>query len=49
MFEYSITHIRTDRYNLLCSLVVHYKRQPAYEDEGISIGDRLITKHVTTE
>ena len=24
-------------------------KKPAYEDEDISIGDSLITKHVTTE
>ena len=32
LFEYFITHARTDRYNLMYSLVVHDKK-PAYEDE----------------
>ena len=32
LFEYFITHARTDRYNLMCSLVSHDKKQPAYED-----------------
>ena len=49
LFEQFITHVRTDRYNLLPSLATHDQKQPAHEDEGISIGDRLITKHVTTE
>ena len=33
----------------MCSLISHYKKQPAYEDEEISLGDRLIPKHATTE
>ena len=49
LFEYFITHTRTDRYNLVCSLVSHAKKEPAYEDEGSIIGDRIIPKHVTTE
>ena len=49
LFKDFITHARSDRYNLLCSLVAHDKKQPAHEDEEISIGDRLIPKHVTTE
>ena len=31
LFEYFITHARTDRYNLMCSLVSHDKKLPAYE------------------
>ena len=38
-----------ERYNLLCYFVAHDKNQPAYEDEEISIGDRLIPKHATRE
>ena len=49
MFEFLITHARTDRYNLMCYLVAHDKKIPAYEYDEISIGDRLIPKHVTTE
>ena len=49
MFEYFITHARTDRYNLMCSLVAHNKIQPAYKDDESSIGDRLIPKNATTE
>ena len=49
MFEYFITHAITDRYNILCHLVAHDKKQPAYEDKESSIGDRLIPKHVTTK
>ena len=49
MFEYFITNERTNRYNLMCSLVAHYKIIPAYEDDEIIIGDSLIPKYVTTE
>ena len=48
-FEGFITHARTDRYNLMCSLVAHDNIQPTYEDYEIIIGDRPINKHVTTE
>ena len=30
LFEYFITHARTDRYNLMCYLVAHDKIQPDY-------------------
>ena len=49
LFENFITHARTDRYNIMCSVVSHDKIQPAFEDYERSIGDRLITKHGTTE
>ena len=39
-FEDFITQARTDRYNLMCSLVAHDRLQPDYEDDEISIGDR---------
>ena len=44
MFEDFITHARSYRYNLMCSLVAHDKIQPAYEDDESSIGDRLIPR-----
>ena len=31
----------------MCYLVAHNKIQPVYEDEEISIGDRLIPKNAT--
>ena len=40
MFEGIITQERTDRYNLMCSLVVHDRLQLDYKDDEISIGDR---------
>ena len=40
MFEDFIRHARTDRYHLMCSIVAHDKKQPSYEDEERSIGDR---------
>ena len=49
IFEYFITHARTDRYNLMCSLVERDKMQPNYEDYERSIGDRSITKDATTK
>ena len=49
LFEYFITHARTNRQNLLCSIVAHDYKQPDNEDDGISIGDRLIHKNVITE
>ena len=49
LFENFITHARTNRYNILCVLVAHDKKQPDYEYYESSIGDRLIPKHVTTE
>ena len=49
MFEDFITHAITDRYNLMCSLVAHDKIRPDYEDDKISIGDRLIPKNSTKE
>ena len=48
LFEDFITHARTDRYNIMCSIVVHDKKQPYYEDDESSIVDRLIPKYVTT-
>ena len=49
LFEDSISHAGTDRYNLLCSIVAHDKKQSAYENDKVSIGDRLIPKNVTKE
>ena len=49
LFEDFITHARTDRYDIMCSIFEHDKKQPAYEDYESSIGDRLITKHVKIE
>ena len=49
LFEDFITHSKTDRYNLLCSIVEHDKKYPDYEDDERSIGDSLINKHLTTE
>ena len=49
MFEYFITHARTDIYDLMCFIFAHDKKQPAHEDDESSIGDRLIHTHVTPE
>ena len=49
LFEDFITNARNDRYNILCYLFAHDKKQPVYEYGESSIGDRLILKHVTIE
>ena len=41
-FEDFITQARTDRYNIMCSLVAHDRFQLDYIDNEISIGDREI-------
>ena len=33
LFEHFITHARTDRYNLMVSIVAHDKKQLSYEDD----------------
>ena len=33
----------------MCSIAAHDQKQPAYKDEEISIGDRIIPKHITSE
>ena len=48
LFKDFIKHARTNRYNLICSLVVHDKMQSAYEYDERSIVYRLIIKHATT-
>ena len=47
LFGDFITHARTNRYNILYSLVAHDKKQHAYEDDGSSILDRIMPKHMT--
>ena len=49
MFEYFITHSRTYRYNIMCSLVEHDKMQRDYEDDERSLGDSSITKDTKTK
>ena len=46
-FDGFITQARTDRYNLMCSLVAHDRLQPDYEDYESSIGDRVIPNDAT--
>ena len=42
-FEYFfMTQARTEKYNIMCSLVAHYRLQPDYEDDESIIGDRAI-------
>ena len=46
-FEDFITQERTDRYNLMCSLVAHDRLQLYYKDDESSIGDREIPNDAT--
>ena len=49
MLEDFIKKLRTDRYNLMCSITAHSKQQPLYYDDEISIVDRPIPKNSSTE
>ena len=49
LFEDFITKARIDRYHLMCSIFAQDKKQPTYEYEESSIGDRKIPKNSTTE
>ena len=46
-FEGFIKQARTDRYNIMCSLVAHYRLQDNYQDDEISLGDKVIPKDAT--
>ena len=46
-FDDFIIQARTDRYNLMCSLVAHDRLEPDYKDYEISIGDRAIPNYAT--
>ena len=48
-FEDFITQSRTDRYNIMCSLVAHYRLQNDYKDNEISIGNRAIPIDATVK
>ena len=49
MFEGFIKQARTDRYNIMCSLVAHYRIQDNEQDYKISLGDRVIPKDATVK
>ena len=48
-FEDFITQARTDRYNIMCSLVAHDRLQTYYKDYESSIGDRAIANNATVK
>ena len=48
-FEAFITQARTDRYNIMCSLVAHDRLQENKTDDEISIGDRVIPNYATVK
>ena len=48
-FEDFIIQARTDRYNIMCSLVAHDRLQTDYKDNKSSIGDRAIPNDATVK
>ena len=48
-FEDFITQARTDRYNIMCSLVAHDRMQDNKQDDESSIGDRVIPNDATVK
>ena len=48
-FEDFITHARTDRYNIVCSLVARDRLEPDYKDNESSIGDIEIPNDATVK
>ena len=48
-FQDFITQARTDRYNIMCSLVAHDRLQTDYKDNESSIGDREIPNDATVK
>ena len=48
-FEGFIKQDRTDRYNIMCSLVAHDRMQDNKQDDESSIGDREILKYATVK
>ena len=47
IFEGFITQARTDRYNIMCSLVAHDSMRDNKKDDESSIGDILIPNDAT--
>ena len=48
-FEGFITHARTYRYNIMCSLVAHNRMQDIKQDDESSIGNRVIPNYATVK
>ena len=48
-FEGFITQDRTDRYNIMCSLVAHDRMQDNKQDDESIIGDRVIPNDTTVK
>ena len=48
-FEGFIIKARTDRYNIMCSLVAHDRLQDNEQDDESSLGDREIPKDLTVK
>ena len=48
-FEYFITQARTDRYNIMCSLVAHDRLQDDSKENESIVGDRAIPNDATVK
>ena len=48
-FEGFIKQARTDRYNIMCSLVAHDRLQDNEQDDKSSLCDRVIPKYATVK
>ena len=48
-FEGFIKQARTDRYNIMCYLVAQDRLQTNYQEDDISIGDKVIPKNATVD
>ena len=48
-FEGFIKQARTDMYNIMCYLVAQDRLQDNYQDDEISLGDRVIPKDATVK
>ena len=49
LFDGFIRNARTDRYNIMCSMTAHPRKQPTYVDYASSGGGRAITNNSTTD
>ena len=49
MFEEFIKNVRTDRYNIMCSIDVHEKHHPSPIDNGSSDGGNFLPSNSKTE
>ena len=49
MFEIFIRNVRTEKYNLMCSVTAHDSQQPTYVDDASISGGRSMHNNETTK